>query len=95
LFLRFKEAKMSKAIKDKVIFSNVSDPFIIKKCDNSIAGFGQNVWRVIDIETLKLVCYINDDKNIYLPSPISFESIHNLMKFIQDYNLAKVCSKVV
>lgn len=80
---------------NKVAFSEKLDSFIIKKCDDSIAGFGTNVWKVMCAGTLKLACYVNENQQIYLPTPIKFQELQLLIAFIKEYNLGNVCSEAV
>jgi hypothetical protein len=86
---------MPKSINAKFGRVEISELFLIKKCDGSIAGFGNTVWKILHVNTLKLVCYINEHRNLYFPCPIHYDTMTTLLNFIEEYNLGNVSSKVV
>ena len=73
----------------------ILNSFLIRKGDESLAGFGTDVWKVYCAGDLKLVCYLNSEKQLYFPAPISYDNLSMLTKFIESYNLGNIVSKAV
>ncbi len=77
------------------IDNNLLNSFLIRKGDESLAGFGVDVWKIYCAGNLKLVCYVNADRQLYFPSPVDYENLDLLLKFIEAYNLGNIINKAV
>lgn len=87
-----------KKVKDKniqKINENLLDSFLIRKADESLAGFGKDVWKIYCSTTLKLVCYINSEHKLYFPCTIEYKHLEMLIEFIKSYNLGNIKNEAV